>query len=84
MEYIYKITNLQNYDYERLKSNRSHIGRFAEKGLIKCTFKNKNIYVHLNDNSLYSVILNILRLYKIQNKLVMSKRSEKLLKELTW
>lgn len=83
MEYIYKITNLQNYDYERLKSSRSHIGRFAKKGLVKCTFRNKNIYVHLNNDTLYSVILNTLRQYKIQGKLIMSKSAEKLLNSLT-
>ena len=64
--YTYKIINLSQHQMENLKNRM----RFFIKRGVKCTFRKKVAWIHLNENQLYTVITSMMKNYEYSGQLV--------------
>ena len=66
--YTYKIVNLTPEQMEYLKKK---MGYFIRHG-VKCTFKKKVAWIHLNEDQLYTVVTMLMKYYDDLGQLVVS------------
>ena len=64
--YTYKIINLSQCQMENLKNRMRYFIRHG----VKCTFKKKVAWIHLNEDQLYTVVTVLMKYYDDLGQLV--------------
>lgn len=71
--YTYKIVNLTP---EQMKYLKKKMGYFIRHG-VKCAFKKKVAWIHLNEDQLYTVVTKLMKYYDDLGQLVVSRKLDR-------